>query len=299
MAGQLPVYDLDEIFATMTLDELAVVRSPRALPRGQSFLHTPHQARLISSCSKEPIFPSAPPPYSPRSSPPSLPAASTPPPAPAVRHVIPRSPRSPSTPSAKSKPRAYVVFRGRSIGVFDHWSAFNYVFAHYADHHIPRPQAERAVSGFRFGIHQGYPTHERADAAFALAQANGWTYCGDAWTATPVASSHAPLPVTNEEGRRESDALLLRDPADPWYIVYAGVNPGVFPTLCVVASPVSKFTRSTNGLYFSVACALNVLGICGSAHQKAPSFAVARTRFEDARERGEVRVCRARVDVGP
>ncbi|KAJ7712635.1 hypothetical protein B0H16DRAFT_1479259 [Mycena metata] len=238
MSSQLPLYDLDEIIATLTLDDLLVLRSHRA-------------ARSTRASPGGPIIPTAPPP-----SPPILCPTSSPPPQPATRQHIPRS-----LSVRSAKPRAYTVFRGRSIGVFDHW-----------------PQAERAVSGIRFGVHQGYSTRERADAAFALAQANGWTYRGDAWMATAVASSEAPLPVTDEAGRCTSESLFLRGPADPWYIVYAGVNPGIFPTF--------------------VECALNVLGICGSVHEKAPTFAVARTRFEGARERGEVRVCRACVDVG-
>jgi hypothetical protein len=44
----------------------------------------------------------------------------------------------------------------------------------------------------------------------------------------------------------------------------------------------------------SVECALNVLGIRGSMHEKVPGFAEARDKFHRAREAGNIRVCRTR-----
>ncbi|KAJ7038752.1 hypothetical protein C8F04DRAFT_1179427 [Mycena alexandri] len=222
----LRVIDLDELFATLDLEDLP----------GEPRVATPPRSRRPPSASASVGRP--PPPYSP----PSTPFQSTrspPPPSsrPAASHQVPPTPvditrspttRSPAARSRKPKAQAYTVFRGREIGVFDHW-----------------PQAERAVSGVRFAVHQGYPSRERALAAFNLAQLNGWTCRGDAWTETPVLSSDAPLPVTDETARAASQSILAREPHEPWYVVYAGVNPGIFPNLLITASnvhPLKIFT---------------------------------------------------------
>ncbi|KAJ7033982.1 hypothetical protein C8F04DRAFT_1260479 [Mycena alexandri] len=160
----------------------------------------------------------------------------------------------------KSKPRskkaAYVVFRGRQIGKA-------------AD------AVRTATSGVQFTLHQRYTTVDEAHAAFDIATSNGWTCVSNFWTATPVLPSQAPLPLSNEPSDFDGPSLHHRSIDDPWYVVYAGVNPGVFAT--------------------SVECALNVLGIQSSLHERATSYAEAVAKFERATTRGEVRVHRARV----
>ncbi|KAJ7225378.1 hypothetical protein GGX14DRAFT_556182 [Mycena pura] len=161
----------------------------------------------------------------------------------------------------KSKKRrggtaAYVVFRGRRIGVMDTWD-----------------EARAAISQFRFAIHQRYATHELATRAFAWASENGWTFEGEAWVARPVDIARAPLPVASDDpSRLPARRLCARNPGDPWYVVYQGINPGIFPT--------------------SFECALNVQGIELASCDHADTFAEARARFDTANSNGEVRARR-------
>ncbi|KAJ7807606.1 hypothetical protein B0H14DRAFT_2609508 [Mycena olivaceomarginata] len=131
--------------------------------------------------------------------------------------------------------RAYVVFWGQAIGVFDTWE-----------------QAKHATSGVRFALHQGYPSREEATRAFKFARRKGWTCASLAWVTGPVSGGDAPQPVVQEDGA----AVLLsgRQIGDP-----------------------------------CVECALNVLGIRGSMHEKVPGFAEARDKFHRAREAGHIR----------
>ncbi|KAJ7484053.1 hypothetical protein B0H11DRAFT_2231787 [Mycena galericulata] len=151
---------------------------------------------------------------------------------------------------------AYVVFRGRTIGVMQSW-----------------PEVQAAISGVRFALHQGYPSLDLAKSAFEFAHLHGWTSQGGSWSALPLSLSCAPSPVDAEQSA--APTLMHRSPDDPWYVVYAGINPGVFPT--------------------NVECALNVLGIRASLHESVPSYAEAKAKFARAKERGEVHVRRART----
>ncbi|KAJ7716653.1 hypothetical protein B0H14DRAFT_2643823 [Mycena olivaceomarginata] len=92
--------------------------------------------------------------------------------------------------------RAYVVFRGQAIGVFDTWE-----------------QAKHATSGVQFALHQGYPSREEATRAFEFARRKGWTCTSLAWVTGPVSGGDAPQPVVQED----SAAVLLsgRQIGDP------------------------------------------------------------------------------------
>ncbi|KAJ7481677.1 hypothetical protein FB451DRAFT_1394310 [Mycena latifolia] len=168
-----------------------------------------------------------------------------------VQRLTPHSPRR------RSKKAAYVVFRGRITGVFPTWK-----------------DAEQATSGVRFSLHQGYLSHAQATAAFEFARLQGWTSDVDhSWANTPISSSQAPLPVPSDGLETRHSALSIRLAGDPWYVVYAGINPGVFPTY--------------------VECALNVLGIRASVHESVPTYDEARAKFQRASDKGDVAVRRA------
>ncbi|KAJ7680868.1 hypothetical protein DFH06DRAFT_1120453 [Mycena polygramma] len=279
VSQRVPCYDLDEIFANFTLEERALAGGPET---------SPPPSPTIATAPSTPVTPprrrrhTPPPRYEPGPNrnpvsppPPSVtrPAASTSTAAAAASSSAAYTFHSPTrcgqtvhwseaahatqgvahssvhgSPRAKrhGKKVAYVVFRGRRVGVCHTWA-----------------EAEAATSRVRFALHQGYSTTARADAAFEVAQANGWICSSDSWSPVPVPSSLAPKPWPHQ-----TTALCAREDADPWYVVYCGVNPGIFAT--------------------SVECALNVLGIHGSTHQRFPSFEEARDDFRRAQEAGEV-----------
>ncbi|KAJ7814315.1 hypothetical protein B0H13DRAFT_1924909 [Mycena leptocephala] len=155
--------------------------------------------------------------------------------------------RRPSKPATTK--RAWVVFRGRRIGVCDTWAT-----------------AKASVNAYRFALHQGYPDRAQAVAAFEFTQGRGWTCEAGAWSALPVSPRHAPMPIPTG-GALPTTHLSSRRPADPYYVVFKGINPGVFGT--------------------SVECALNVLGVSGSVHQRAPTYLEALEMFQRAEGRGE------------
>ncbi|KAJ6455649.1 hypothetical protein C8R47DRAFT_1228147 [Mycena vitilis] len=162
-----------------------------------------------------------------------------------------RAVHQPRSRPASRNPTAYVVFRGRNIGVRLTWR-----------------EVQADTSGVRFSLQQGYRNEADAQAAFDHAHANGWTCTSSEWAPTPITRSQAPLPVTEENP--SPSHLSSRRPDDPWYVVYAGVNPGIFPT--------------------SLECALNVLGISCSWYERAESYSAAVVAFHRALDRGEVHV---------
>ncbi|KAJ7247448.1 hypothetical protein B0H12DRAFT_1072958 [Mycena haematopus] len=145
----------------------------------------------------------------------------------AVRHAKQRG---------NKKSVAYVVFRGRAVGVFDSW-----------------PEAKAATDGVRFALHQGYPTREQATRAYDYAHRKGWTSDSLAWTAGPVPSAAAPLPSGQNSWRRA--ALAECHENDP-----------------------------------CLECALNVLGIKNSLHEKVVGLKEARAKFLRAAEQGNVHI---------
>ncbi|KAJ7201936.1 hypothetical protein B0H12DRAFT_1244119 [Mycena haematopus] len=158
----------------------------------------------------------------------------------------------------RSRPKrvAYVVFHGVRIGVFDQWA-----------------DVQDATNGVPFALHQGYSTRAGAEAAFELAQTNNWTCVLASWFPKLISSSLAPTPVRHESGGDQR--LCEREPDAPWYVVYRGVNPGIFSTQYVE-------------------CQLNVLGISGAVYESVPTYAEARRKLAHTRERGDVSVRRTR-----
>ncbi|KAJ7602638.1 hypothetical protein DFH06DRAFT_1351158 [Mycena polygramma] len=259
--GPVPVYDLDEIIANLDLED-----------------EVPRRRRPVSRTHVTPTQPRPPrPPTQPR--PPRARSPSTPPPrysaVPEVPRAVPLTPQIPAgsptvyevgspqgtaystectdicrseaasavqaSPTSHvravrkskrrgGKPAAYVVFRGRDIGVMHNW-----------------PDVVAATSGVSFSLQQGYRTLRLA------------------------ASPHCTFPGAKASpafGRTQSAGFRLPD--DRWYIVYQGINPGVFGT--------------------SVECALNVLGIRDAVHNSADSYLAAKNKFRGAMEKGDVHV---------
>ncbi|KAJ7195284.1 hypothetical protein B0H12DRAFT_1245608 [Mycena haematopus] len=247
----VPLYDLDEILANLSLDDATpppltpslpatpVRTGSRSVPVTPSL--TSRTVYSVTSPGRSELFED----WS------------------AARSAVHRTPQSrvqavrhgTKHPGSR-KAVAYVVFRGRSVGVFGSW-----------------PEAKTATHGVRFALHQGYPSREQAERAYEYAHSKGWTCDSLAWTAGPVPSAAAPLPFGQNSGRRAALEESCED--NSWYVVYAGINPGVFAT--------------------SLECALNVLGIKNSLHEKVVGLGEARTKFLRAAEQGNVAIRRTRT----
>ncbi|KAJ7061123.1 hypothetical protein C8F01DRAFT_1252765 [Mycena amicta] len=115
-------------------------------------------------------------------------------------------------PAPRKKAVCWAVFRGSSIGVFDRWDV-----------------AKAATTGFRLAIFQGYGDITAARRAYDYAVARGYTstQSQDRGLALPLDL----MPVSVVTANRVDEARLLpRTPDELWYIVYQGVNPGIYPT---------------------------------------------------------------------
>ncbi|KAJ7797202.1 hypothetical protein B0H14DRAFT_3494015 [Mycena olivaceomarginata] len=275
--GPWPLYDIEAILATLTLEE---ERESQALPAYSPLRALAHLPRTPTSA---PPRTPTPPPRTP-TPPPRTPTP--PPPQSSPTLYMFHSPHksgfsadwSEAGASTQGQPQSYVcavrkarshgpkakaytIFRGTATGVFDSWR-----------------EVEAATSGVRFALYKGYTTRPQAEAAYELAVANGWTCSMATWTSTPISAAQAPRPPVLDQSTRTSESALGgRGVNNPWYVVYAGVNPGLFPTF--------------------VECALNVLGIEESLHEKLSSYAEARQKFERAQQQGEVHVRRLCPDA--
>ncbi|KAJ7601902.1 hypothetical protein DFH06DRAFT_1351896 [Mycena polygramma] len=251
----VPVYDIDEIFASFTIEERLYynitsdddndipppARAPTYKPPDAQRRPAPTQPTLSASTAGSRSL-SARPTRNPgnvqyRPSPqlrrkPEPPAVARP----NAPNALGTSPRP-----ARRRIVAYVVFRGRRIGVFYSW-------------HL----VHQATSGLSFALQQGYASTELAIASFEVAQRHGWTFQSAA--PSPVTlPRHAPLPIAPGDDLN-APGLFPREPNDPYYVVYAGINPGVF------------------GTYLE--CALNVLAVPSSSHKRLPTYPEALRSFQ-------------------
>ena len=79
-------------------------------------------------------------------------------------------------------------------------------------------------------MQQGFATITQAIRAFEYAQENSWTSTTSSNTGLSVDLNLVPKPLTTDDPSVVGDRLRPREPEDWWYIVYVGINPGVFPT---------------------------------------------------------------------
>ncbi|KAJ7601470.1 hypothetical protein DFH06DRAFT_1352759 [Mycena polygramma] len=113
---------------------------------------------------------------------------------------------SPSPRKRGAKSRAYAVFFGRVPG----WA-----------------EADSQVSGARGSLFQSYPSEAAARAAYMHAEARSWT---------GVCSSSLPYEGISERQRPAPAALtqsLSPLHCGTWYVVYKGIQPGVYQSLYV------------------------------------------------------------------
>ncbi|KAJ7893751.1 hypothetical protein B0H13DRAFT_2339566 [Mycena leptocephala] len=137
-------------------------------------------------------------------------------------HAVHKSPKKKSTTK-----QAYVVFQGLRCGIFLTWS-----------------DADPLVTGISSAIHRGYSTIADAEAAYAYAQARGWTRSFDApLRPIPV----LPQPVALDDPNQVNPLHGTERLDNRWFIVYSGISPGVY--------------------HSHLECQLNTMGLRGALHE--------------------------------
>ncbi|KAJ7631459.1 hypothetical protein DFH06DRAFT_1337866 [Mycena polygramma] len=112
----------------------------------------------------------------------------------------------------RPKAAAYVVFYGRQPGVYRVWS-----------------EANAVVSGCSGAIYRGYPTVEEATAAFQYAQARRWTRRPGSRRVSVSDAIAVPAPSQAADTVNPLHGSESLD--DTWYVVYHGIQPGVYHSL--------------------------------------------------------------------
>ncbi|KAJ7075705.1 hypothetical protein B0H15DRAFT_805995 [Mycena belliarum] len=167
----------------------------------------------------------------------------------------------------KKKPRrkkgGYAVFYGRKPGFYKLWEV-----------------VDPLVTGVSCALYQGYKDLASAQAAFEYAKSKSWTRVCTSRPSSPfpaVPSSAAPIPqVPNAAGLVEPRNPLHGhaeddwSPDSSWYVVYAGIHPGVYQS--------------------SLECGLNTVGLSCAAFDSARSKQDAIEMYQSALERNEVKV---------
>ncbi|KAJ7896576.1 hypothetical protein B0H13DRAFT_2338308 [Mycena leptocephala] len=150
----------------------------------------------------------------------------------------------------KSKPSngAYAVFFGHVPGFFLTWA-----------------QAQLSVTGVSGALYQGYLTPEAASAAFEYTRSVRWT---------GVITDHSPAPCIMVSTAHMPASVSSQSAVSPlhrktWYIVYKGINPGVYQS--------------------SLECGLNMIGVSGSIFDSVDNVHTANDRFVKAQAAGRTR----------
>ncbi|KAJ7049307.1 hypothetical protein C8F01DRAFT_1093494 [Mycena amicta] len=131
---------------------------------------------------------------------------------------------------------------------------------------------QAATSGFRFAVFHGYPDIPSAERAYSYALAQGYTTTTAQERGLALPLARIPASILGANNSIDEARLLGRSEDEPWYIVYQGVNPGVYPTY--------------------LEAALNTNGVRLAAHDSRETLAQAVSAFQEARLRGEVHIRR-------
>ncbi|KAF8877473.1 hypothetical protein CPB85DRAFT_1443592 [Mucidula mucida] len=152
-------------------------------------------------------------------------------------HVLTLSPRKKS----RRRAQVFVVFIGRVPGVYCTW-----------------PETKSQVSGETCSLYLSYLTLEFAQAAYAYAQAREWVHTSAAMAPRAfqrVTLLHPPLLEHLESNPTAAGVAAAR-----WYVVYAGIQPGIYRT----------FVKS----------GMNWIGVPGAAQESFVSLERARAAFQ-------------------
>ncbi|KAJ7740826.1 hypothetical protein B0H16DRAFT_1728840 [Mycena metata] len=150
---------------------------------------------------------------------------------------------------SRKKKRGYAVFSGWRIGAFPEWNA----------------EVIGLVSGVPNSLYQGYETLLQAQAAFEYAQVRGWTRVISPDGSPSASIARPPSPV----GFSDPVNALHATRSSLWYVVYAGITPGVYAS--------------------SLECSLNTLGLRSPAFESCESKEVVIRLFQEALAAGNIR----------
>ncbi|KAL1671326.1 hypothetical protein EV122DRAFT_226763 [Schizophyllum commune] len=145
--------------------------------------------------------------------------ASPPPAPPVVKQELLTPPASPQPPTSKSR-TSYVVFVGRRPGVYVSWEA-----------------CQSQVTGASHNSHKSYTSFAAAQRAFSAAEDRGLVCTADQ-RASDVGRPFVrqrlwpeDLPLcTHFLDDPTSKAMAFGSTTKRWYVVYAGLQPGVYLT---------------------------------------------------------------------
>ncbi|KAJ7433175.1 hypothetical protein B0H11DRAFT_2259699 [Mycena galericulata] len=152
----------------------------------------------------------------------------------------------------KKKLAAYAVFYGRRAGVYTEW--------------FGPAGAEAQVRGVPYSLYQGYATASQAQAAFEYAHQRSWVS-----SPSNASSPSIPtLPIPQAPRSLMSNPLHGGILVPKWHIVYAGINPGIYPSY--------------------LECALNTLGLPSAEYESAATLEEAEARWHEATRTGRTRV---------
>ncbi|KAJ7030561.1 hypothetical protein C8F04DRAFT_1263682 [Mycena alexandri] len=152
-------------------------------------------------------------------------------------------------PKPKHKKGGYAVFSGRAVGAFRYWN----------------DDLTRLIIGVTNSLYQGYGTFAEAQATFEYAQAHGWTriVAPDGSLSTTIARPPSPIGFLEEVNPLHAGRTSL------WYVVYAGITPGVYAS--------------------SLECSLNTLGLSSPAFESCATKEIAVEKFQRAVRENRVR----------
>nr|GAT43315.1 predicted protein [Mycena chlorophos] len=136
----------------------------------------------------------------------------------------------------------------------------------------PLVVAGAAVKQFTGAVYKAYVNIAEAETAFEYARQRGYT------TTSPqrgllLPVDQIPKSALQQDGTIDAARLTPCATDEEWYVVYKGVNPGLYPTY--------------------LECALNTCGVRLAVHQAYNTLADALVSFRAALRRpGEVQECR-------
>ncbi|KAF9002592.1 hypothetical protein BDZ89DRAFT_1146422 [Hymenopellis radicata] len=165
-----------------------------------------------------------------------------------LAHMTPSKTLSPRK-KTRGRAKGWVVFIGRTPGVYRTW-----------------PEAEDQVSGETCSLHLSYLTLEAATAAYAYAQARHWVHASAAMAPRNfqrVPLLHPPVVEHLESNPTAAGVAALR-----WYVVYAGIQPGIYGTF--------------------IESAINWIGVPEAAQESFVSLTYARAAFQRGISNGRI-----------
>lgn len=184
------------------------------------------------------------------------------------------------------KSAAYVVFRGRTPGVYRHWYGFHTVLYFALIQVHCRNEAQTAFRNQGGAVYSGYTSYDAATKAYEYAVKKGFTQVTRAKGAVQKAVTVSRRQIVTDTAVACERTPLSNGAAAPrWHVIYCGLQPGIFDSMCV-ARGFSHFVylpviiRAEAGCY--------VLSIPNAVYDSYVEYASAVNHYKHAVLKGEV-----------